>query len=168
MLLTGPTRCAASVKYRADMKGSKEAPPTDSSGSGKANITYDTKSKKLSWVVTYSRSKWRADCRPFPWTRCAWRECRTRCCISGDIKKGSAELTPDQAADLKAGKWYLNIHTENFPDREIRGRGHQVGGTPVRRLCRVWSQIISGQNRVVSRAAHLGEASTSTASIVLS
>ena len=44
MLLTGPTSFAASVKYRADLKGSKEVPPTDSTGSGKANITYDTKS----------------------------------------------------------------------------------------------------------------------------
>ncbi len=31
-------------------------------------------------------------------------------------------VTPAQAADLKAGRWYLNIHTPNFPNGEIRGR----------------------------------------------
>ncbi|WP_312033073.1 CHRD domain-containing protein [Ensifer sesbaniae] len=25
-------------------------------------------------------------------------------------------------ADLQAGKWYLNIHAEKFPDGEIRGQ----------------------------------------------
>jgi hypothetical protein len=42
--------------------------------------------------------------------------------ISGDIKKGTADITAEQAADLKAGKWYVNIHTEKFPDGEVRGQ----------------------------------------------
>jgi hypothetical protein len=122
MLLAGPTSFAASVKYRADMKGSKEVPPTDSSGSGKANITYDTKSKKLSWVVTYSGLSGEPTAAHFHGPAAPGKSAGPVVDISGDIKKGSAELTPDQAADLGAGKWYLNIHTEKFPDGEIRGQ----------------------------------------------
>jgi CHRD domain-containing protein len=122
MLLTGPTSFAASVKYRADMKGSKEVPPTNSSGSGKANITYDTKSKKLSWVVTYSGLSGEPTAAHFHGPAAPGKSAGPVVDISGDIKKGSAELTPDQAADLGAGKWYLNIHTEKFPDGEIRGQ----------------------------------------------
>ena len=35
---------------------------------------------------------------------------------------GTATLTDDQIADLKAGKWYFNIHTAANPGGEIRLR----------------------------------------------
>ena len=31
-----------------------------------------------------------------------------------------ATLTPAQVTDLMAGKWYVNIHTAQFPNGEIR------------------------------------------------
>ena len=122
IVVAGPTSFAASVKYRADMKGSKEVPPTDSSGGGKANITYDTKSKKLSWVVTYSGLSGKPTAAHFHGPAAPGESAGPVVDISGDIKKGSAELTPDQAAELGAGKWYVNMHTEKFPDGEIRGQ----------------------------------------------
>jgi hypothetical protein len=36
--------------------------------------------------------------------------------------KGSATLTDAQAADLTAGKYYINVHTAAHPDGEIRGQ----------------------------------------------
>jgi hypothetical protein len=36
--------------------------------------------------------------------------------------QGSAVLTPEQAADFLAGKWYLNLHTAAHPDGELRGQ----------------------------------------------
>ncbi len=35
---------------------------------------------------------------------------------------GEATLTDEQAADLRVGKWYLNIHTARYPDGELRGQ----------------------------------------------
>jgi CHRD domain len=122
LLMTGPTSFAANVKYKADLKGSKEVPAADSAATGKANITYDDKSKKLSWVVTYSGLTGDPTAAHFHGPAAAGKNAGPVVDISGDIKKGSAELTADQAADLKAGKWYLNIHTEKFPDGEIRGQ----------------------------------------------
>ena len=36
--------------------------------------------------------------------------------------KGEATLTDAQAADLVAGKYYINIHTAANPGGEIRGQ----------------------------------------------
>ena len=36
--------------------------------------------------------------------------------------KGEATLTPEQATDLQAGKWYFNIHTAANKGGEIRGQ----------------------------------------------
>ena len=122
LLMAGPASFAANAKYKADLKGSKEVPATGSSASGKANITYDDKSKKLSWVVTYSGLSGEPTAAHFHGPAAPGKNAGPVVDISGDIKKGSADLTAEQAADLKAGKWYLNIHTEKFPDGEIRGQ----------------------------------------------
>jgi hypothetical protein len=35
---------------------------------------------------------------------------------------GSSRIDDDKAADLLAGKWYVNIHTAANPNGEIRGQ----------------------------------------------
>jgi hypothetical protein len=45
--------------------------------------------------------------------------------LSGSLAspiKGTATLTAAQVADLKAGKWYVNVHTAANPGGEIRGQ----------------------------------------------
>ena len=122
LAMTGPSSFAANAKYKADLKGSKEVPATGSSATGKASVTYDDKSKKLSWVVTYSGLSGEPTAAHFHGPAAPGKNAGPVVDISGDIKKGSADVTAEQAADLKAGKWYLNIHTEKFPDGEIRGQ----------------------------------------------
>ncbi len=39
---------------------------------------------------------------------------------------GMATLTMDQADELLAGQWYINIHTQEFPGGEIRGQVRTV------------------------------------------
>ncbi|MCH9672784.1 MAG: CHRD domain-containing protein [Gammaproteobacteria bacterium] len=39
---------------------------------------------------------------------------------------GMANLSAAQAADLQAGLWYINIHSDLFPGGEIRGQVLQV------------------------------------------
>jgi len=41
--------------------------------------------------------------------------------FSGNEHRGSATLTEQQAADLLAGRWYVDIQTKDFPGGEIRG-----------------------------------------------
>jgi hypothetical protein len=45
--------------------------------------------------------------------------------LSGSLAtpmSGTVSLTPAQAADLIAGKWYVNLHTAANPNGEIRGQ----------------------------------------------
>lgn len=42
--------------------------------------------------------------------------------VAQDIMQGSSEITPEQLVDLRAGLWYVNVHTEANPDGEIRGQ----------------------------------------------
>ena len=42
--------------------------------------------------------------------------------IASSPAEGSATLTDAQAADLAAGKYYVNIHTAANPGGEIRGQ----------------------------------------------
>jgi hypothetical protein len=41
---------------------------------------------------------------------------------AGTTKRGVQQLLPGQVTDLKAGLWYINVHSTNFPGGEIRGQ----------------------------------------------
>ena len=111
------------VNLKSTMNASSEVPPNSSSGNGTLTATYDTSSKKLSWKGSYSGLSGPATAAHFH---------------SGEAGKngplvvpitpatspleGSATLTDEQAADLMAGKWYVNVHTEANKGGEIRGQ----------------------------------------------
>lgn len=42
--------------------------------------------------------------------------------MAPNIWEGTIEVTEEQLADLQAGRYYINIHTEAHPDGEIRGQ----------------------------------------------
>ena len=41
---------------------------------------------------------------------------------------GQAILTPEQAEQFTAGRWYVNVHTQAHPDGEIRGQVQKAAG----------------------------------------
>ena len=115
---------AASVNLKADLKGSSEVPPTDTKGTGSVTATYDTGSKKLSWKGTVSGLSGPATAAHFHAGE-AGKNGGVVVPISGADKgafEGSATLTDEQAADLMAGKWYVNVHTAANKAGEVRGQ----------------------------------------------
>jgi len=113
---------AETMMFKADLNAASEVPPTDSSGTGAADITLDTATKKLSWTVTSSGLTGDATAAHFHGPAAPTETADPVVDISASLANGSANLTDQQLADLQAGKWYLNIHTEKFPDGEIRGQ----------------------------------------------
>jgi hypothetical protein len=115
---------AQTVSYKIDLKGSEEVPANASKGTGTADVTYDPPTKLLKWKVTYSALTGPATAGHIhgpaepgknapvviPFAK-----------VDSPIE-GSATLTDAQAADLAAGKYYINIHTADNKGGEIRGQ----------------------------------------------
>lgn len=113
---------AETLKFKADLRGSSEVPPNDSAGRGTANISFDTDTKKLTWTVNSSGLSGEATAAHFHGPAAASENAGPVVDVSNALASGSAEITEKHLADLQAGRWYLNIHTEKFPDGEIRGQ----------------------------------------------
>ena len=111
-------------KYKAALDGKSENPPTTSTGTGTADIDYDAATKKLSWKLTYTGLSGPATAAHFHAGETG-KNGGVAVAIPGATSspaEGSATLTDAQAADLAAGKLYVNVHTAANPAGEIRGQ----------------------------------------------
>src|ERR1700688_1702109 len=112
-------------KMKATLDGKSEVPANTSAATGTADIDYDAASKKLSWKVTYSGLSGPATAAHFHGPAEAGKNAGVAVAIpnaTSSPAEGSATLTDAQAADLMAGKYYVNIHTAANPGGEIRGQ----------------------------------------------
>src|ERR1700742_1879014 len=122
VIVAGP---AFAEKFKAALDGKSEVPPTTSTGTGTADIDYDPASKKLSWKLSYSGLSGPATAAHFHGPAEAGKNAGVAVAIPNATStpvEGSATLTDAQAADLAAGKYYVNIHTAANPGGEIRGQ----------------------------------------------
>ena len=122
IVFAGP---AFADKYKVTMDGKSEVPPNSSAGTGTADIDYDPATKKLSWKVTYSGLTGPATAAHFHGPAEAGKNGGVAVPIpniASSPAEGSATLTDAQAADLLAGKYYVNVHTAANPGGEIRGQ----------------------------------------------
>jgi hypothetical protein len=121
-IASAPSTFADILKYQAMLTAAATVPPTDSKGTGTADVSYDTATKLLSWKVRYKKLSGDVTAAHFHGPASATENAGPVIDISKSVKKGAATLTDAQAADLAAGKWYLNLHTQKFPAGEIRGQ----------------------------------------------
>ena len=115
---------AETVSFKAELKASEEVPPNDSKATGAVTATYDTASKKLTWKGNYSGLSGPATMAHFHGPAEPGKNAGVAVPITPSASpfENSANLTDAQAADLMAGKWYVNVHTEANKGGEIRGQ----------------------------------------------
>jgi hypothetical protein len=122
-LLASPAR-ADTVTLKASMNAASEVPPNDSKATGTLTATYDTGSKLLSWKGSYSGLSGPATAAHFHGPAEPGKNAPVAVPIPNPTAsfEGSATLTDAQAADLLAGRYYANVHTEANKGGEIRGQ----------------------------------------------
>lgn len=139
------------VRYHAELSGEAQIPPVETDATGLADITVDTEELTVTWRITHTALSGAAvaahfhgpaapeesappvidlgsgahgataDTEPAEGTDPPAAE-GTGEAVAEEIMEGSALLTEEQIADLQAGRYYLNIHTAQNPDGEIRGQ----------------------------------------------
>jgi CHRD domain len=114
------------LSYKIELKGSSEVPPNPSKATANVSLTYDTGEKKLTWKGSYSGLTGPVTVAHFHGPAGMGKNAAIALAMaSGNLPasfEGSANLTDEQAADLAAGRWYLDLHTAAYPAGEIRGQ----------------------------------------------
>lgn len=124
MLCLQVTPCFAQP-FHANLSGTQEVPPVVSSGTGFCNALRDQPQAKLNVTCTYQGLSSPATAAhihlgppgvngPVVFT--------LSLAPSSPIVSTWSGLTPANIADLLAGNFYVNIHTQVFPGGEIRGQ----------------------------------------------
>ena len=124
-MLAASSAYAEAIKMEAKLDAAQEVPPNDSKGTGTGQFTFDTETKKLDWTVEYADLTGPATAAHLHGPADPGQNADVAVPFEGELAspiKGSATLTDAQAADLQAGKYYVNIHTEANKGGEIRGQ----------------------------------------------
>ena len=86
-------------------------------------MIFDTVTNNLSWIVSYSGLSAEPIAAHFHGPALPNESAGFQVVVGvPSPATGQKILTPAQAADLLAGLWYINVHSSNFPDGEIRGQ----------------------------------------------
>jgi hypothetical protein len=118
---TGPAALAEVVNYKAALA----AQGNDSKGTGNADVTYDTTTKMVTWRVTFDNLTGPATAAHFHGPAAPGANAGVALLIGNNPTSpatGNATLDDAKAADLMAGRWYVNVHTAANRGGEIRGQ----------------------------------------------
>ena len=118
---TTSTSCAVSLN------GTQEVPPVATEGNGTGTVDYDPSTNEISWSIQFSGLSGAVTAAHFHGPAAAGANAGVQVNI-GEVSglespmEGSAELTAEQSEWLLDGELYVNIHTAENPNGEIRGQ----------------------------------------------
>jgi hypothetical protein len=129
-VLAAGSAFAATLSFKADLRGGGEVPPVNSSGTAHLHATLNTENNTLTWSVSYSGLSGAPIGAHFHGPvsyigMTSEQNAPIQVGTAGKLGspfKGSTTITDTQAKDLKDGRWYFNIHTPANPAGEVRGQ----------------------------------------------
>ncbi len=105
------------------LSGRNQVPPNTSPGTGTGKVDLD--GNVLKWSVTYSGLTGPVTAGHFHGPAAPGANAGVVLPFTGSLASpitGTATLTPAQLDQVKAGLWYINLHTAAHPGGEIRGQ----------------------------------------------
>jgi hypothetical protein len=124
----GGLALAAPLSFKVPLSSAQQVPPVQTAGSGTVDLTYDPSTRVISWSITYSGLSSRVTMAHFHGPAGPGKNADVAVWLTKQGSpvespiKGEATLTPDEAQQLMAGEWYVNVHTQEHPAGEIRGQ----------------------------------------------
>ena len=122
------TIASAQQKFSVSLNSQQEVPVRPSSGQGNCLITLNSTETGITVNCTYSGTTSAVvaahihDAGPVGVNGPVRFNFNYSGGVNGTIGPLTFAVTPAQVADLRAKKWYVNIHTSNFTGGEIRGQ----------------------------------------------
>jgi hypothetical protein len=116
---------AETITYHATLSGAAEVPPNKTAGTGTVTATIDTDVKMLSYTVQYAGLSGPVTAGHFHGPAGVGKNAGILIPIMAPLASpinGMAKLSDAEIADFRAGNVYVNIHTKEHPDGEIRGQ----------------------------------------------
>ena len=113
------------VSLGGKLSGANQVPAVMADGSGTAEVTLNKGTNLLTWKVTYSGLSGPARAAHFHGPATTAQSVGVILGFTGSVEspiQGQATVTAAQAADILAGKWYVNVHTAKNPGGEIRAQ----------------------------------------------
>jgi hypothetical protein len=112
----------STVTFYATLSGANEVPPNASTGTGTATLTFNENTKVFNVVVTYTGVSATGAHIHLGDSGIAGGVAFGFPSVTSPINYTSPPLTAQQEADLFANRYYVNIHSAEYPDGEIRGQ----------------------------------------------
>jgi len=117
----------SSMTFKAHLTAKDEVPPNASAGTGDGTFTLNPATKELTWSLSYSGLTGPATASHLhgPAKPGENKGVAVPLGPNGNLPSpitGKATLTDAQMADLQAGMYYANIHTDANKGGEIRGQ----------------------------------------------
>ena len=111
--------------FSTQMTGLNQVPSVATPATGRVDAVLDKNNRLFRWKMSFTGLSGPATAGHFHGPAGIGANASIALPFKGPVKsplEGRATLTPAQAADLLAGKWYVSIHTEAHPGGEIRGQ----------------------------------------------
>jgi hypothetical protein len=119
-------------KVTIQLSGSQEVPSNSSTGTGSAQVNFNPDTKIITYTMTWQLGSSTATTTNMHFHGAAdGSDAKSSPPVigitgfttasSGSISGTTRALTDEEADQLLAGKWYLNIHSSTIPGGELRG-----------------------------------------------
>jgi hypothetical protein len=118
-------RQSSLLAFTTQLRAGNEVPPNASQGTGSVDAVFNKDTNLFRWKANFTGLSGPATAAHFHGPSAVGANAGVALPWPSPIRsplEGSATLSPAQAADLLAGRWYANIHTAANPAGELRGQ----------------------------------------------